>query len=274
MANPWIPHWDDGVVRFDAGWRWPTAEEIAAAKLNAKSKRKMKRQSYYPSRFADQIPWLENFRTKLPGYATVLELVTADVDAAVASCRYTVYVLSQWLPAVRAFGPASTEAIDQLLDGPQTVGAIALPTFTAPALPTGVVPVPAGVLALIFQIVETIKNADAYTDTIGQDLGIIGAQDTTEHPTPQVKATIMEGATCECAKLTFKKFGHMGVYLESRRNNGAWEFLTIDTESPYNDERPLLVAGQPEIREYRARFWDKGTPNGDWCDVIRVTVGS
>ncbi|MCA1963224.1 MAG: hypothetical protein LDL31_04705 [Prosthecobacter sp.] len=38
------------------------------------------------------------------------------------------------------------------------------------------------------------------------------------------------------------------------------------------DERPLLVAGAPEVREYRMRFWDKGTPNGDWTDVVKVTV--
>ena len=38
------------------------------------------------------------------------------------------------------------------------------------------------------------------------------------------------------------------------------------------DERPLAVATVPEVREYRARFWDKGTPNGDWCDVGKVTV--
>ena len=38
------------------------------------------------------------------------------------------------------------------------------------------------------------------------------------------------------------------------------------------DERPLLAAGTPEVREYRMRFWDKGTPNGDWTDVVKVTV--
>jgi len=27
------------------------------------------------------------------------------------------------------------------------------------------------------------------------------------------------------------------------------------------DERPLLVAGTPEVREYRMRFWDKGISN-------------
>ena len=62
---------------------------------------------------------------------------------------------------------------------------------------------------------------------------------------------------------------HEAVFVESRRGgpSAPWEFLGIDSESPYEDARPLLVAGQPEIREYRMRFWDKGTPNGDWTDV-------
>jgi len=36
---------------------------------------------------------------------------------------------------------------------------------------------------------------------------------------------------------------------------------------------PLLVAGVPEVRNYRLRFWDKGTPNGDWTAPAPVTVG-
>ncbi len=55
--------------------------------------------------------------------------------------------------------------------------------------------------------------------------------------------------------------------------NQTVQFIrAIDTESPYMDERPLLVAATPEVREYRMRFWDKGTPNGDWTDVVKVTV--
>jgi hypothetical protein len=74
-------------------------------------------------------------------------------------------------------------------------------------------------------------------------------------------------------RLAFVKRSHMGIYIESRRGTGDWEFLAIETNSPYWDERALLAAGQPEVREYRVRYWDKGTPNGPWCDVIRITVG-
>jgi hypothetical protein len=34
----------------------------------------------------------------------------------------------------------------------------------------------------------------------------------------------------------------------------------------------LLVAGQPEIREYKLRFWDAGAEIGDWTDVASTTV--
>ncbi|MGB8168047.1 MAG: hypothetical protein WCF18_11185 [Chthoniobacteraceae bacterium] len=38
---------------------------------------------------------------------------------------------------------------------------------------------------------------------------------------------------------------------KSRCGTGTWEFLAIDAESPYGDERPRLVAGTSEVREYR-----------------------
>lgn len=235
-------------------------------------KKRMKRQSYYPSRFSDQIPWLENFRTKIGGYTATLSLDTAKVTAAVGAARYVIYVLSQWLPAVRAVGPAATATIDILLNG-EGSSAIVLPTFTAPALPTGVVAVAPGALKLIFDLVEDVTDADAYTDTIGNDLGIIGAEEVNTHTAPDLKANIEQGPDCQCGELVFKKFRHMGVYIEGRRNGGAWEFLGIDTESPYSDERPLLDPTKAEIREYRARFWDKGTPNGDWSAVVKINVG-
>jgi hypothetical protein len=271
MPNPWLPRWDDGVFRYDRGWLWPTDEEVLFAKTQPYLIHPMRRQAYYPSRITEQIPWLQNIATKLPGYETPLGLEGATVDANVAGCLYAVYVLNQWLPAVRAFGPTSTAALDLLLSG-SGPDAQPLPAFSAPALPTGVVAVPPGVLPRLFDLVASIKTNPAYTPAIGQDLQIIGAEDGSTHDTPGLTATAQDGATQQAALLKFTKYGHMGVYIESQRGTGGWEFLTIDTESPYLDERPLLVAGTPEVRKYRARFWDKGTPNGDWTDVVEITL--
>ncbi|MBI3465051.1 MAG: hypothetical protein HY000_18645 [Planctomycetes bacterium] len=127
-------------------------------------------------------------------------------------------------------------------------------SFTPPAVR------PPSVLTRLFNQVARIKLAPGYTDVIGTDLGIIGAADTAEHPVATFKLSVVQGATGQGARITFTKFGHLGVVIESRRGNGTWEFLAIDTETPYLDERPLLVAGQPETREYRCAFGTENRP--------------
>jgi len=281
MPNPWLPRWGDPAVRYDRDWTWPTEAEILAAKLQPTLKGTMKYQRWYPSRISAQIPWLANFADKIAGYESVLTGVpTAHIDAAVASSRFLIYVYSQWLADVRAFGPACTEAVDLLTSGSGPT-AVVLPVFTAPTLPEGVASVPPGVLNRLFDLVAMIKASPGYTKVIGLDLGIEVPDSSTQgegeaapdSAGPVVKGQAFLGEHGPAARLAFIKHGHMGVYIESRRGTGDWEFLAIETNSPYNDERPLLVAGQPEVREYRVRYWDRGTPNGPWCDIIRVTVG-
>ena len=236
----------------------------------------MKRQNYYPSRITDQVPWLENLSLKLPGYAVSLTLPTAHVDACVASCKFLVYVLDNWLTAVRLFGPAATSAMDLLCSG-SGPGPVELPEFTVPVLPTGVAAVPPGALNRMFDLVQIIKNSVGYTEAIGLDLGIIASAgpatlSVVAQAAPVVKLTAVQGATNQAVKINFHKNGHMGVWIETL-TGGAWVFLAIDTEIPYLDDRPLAVAGAPEVRKYRLRYWDKGIANGDWSDVATITVG-
>lgn len=229
----------------------------------------MQRQNYYPSRIAAQVSWLENYATKLSIHAPNLSLPTADTGGSMDDAHWCRYVLGMWLPAVRSFSPSSTDAVDAVLTGTGTT-VLALPTFTAPPVPSGTVPRLPGALPRIFSLVARIKLDAAYTEAMGQDLGIVG-QEATGKPL-KFTASVVQGSTSQCAKLTFFKYSHLGVYIESKRGTGDWAFLGIDTESPYLDERPLAVAGTPEVRSYRMRFWDKGTPNGDWTDVASVTV--
>ena len=231
----------------------------------------MKRQSYYPSRIGDQVNWLDNYANKLPIHGPTLGVSAADITASVNDAKWGNYVLGTWLTTVRNFSPSTTDAVDDVLTG-QGDAAVVLPTFTAPALPAGVSVALPGVLTRIFTLIAKLKLADKYTDAIGSDLGLIGSVDNGSQTLPKFTATPQQGANCESVNLVFYKYGHMGVYIESRRGTGAWEFLAIDIESPYLEERPLLAAAQPEVREYRMRFWDKGTPNGDWTDVVKVTM--
>ena len=232
----------------------------------------MKRQDYYPGRIGDQVNWLDNYGIKSNVYGLTLDLTADEIIDTVKDAKWGNHVLGTWLTSVRAFAPSTTDAVDDVLTGTGSADMV-LPTFVPPALPAGVVAVPPGVLNRIFAIVAKMKLSPNLTEAIATDLRIIGPEDTESKLTPKFLASLLQGDGCQCVKLVFYKYGHMGVYIESRRGaNGVWEFLSIDTESPYEDERPLLVAGTPEVREYRMRFWDKGTPNGDWTDVQKVTV--
>ncbi len=264
--------WDTGT--WDSGfWDAPPAPP-ASDYFNPRRKRKphttMKRQDYYPGRIGDQVNWLDNYAEKLPIYGATLGVEAADITASVNDAKFGNYVLGSWLSAVRNFSPSTTDAVDDVLAG-AGADAIVLPSFTAPALPAGVTATLPGLLTRIFALIARMKLSPAYTEAIGTDLGVVGVEETAK-ALPKFLISVEQGAGCQCVKLVFYKYGHMGVYIECRRGTGAWEFLAIDTESPYMDERPLQVAGQPEVREYRMRFWDKGTPNGDWTDVQKVTV--
>ena len=232
-----------------------------------KPKSKMKRTNYYPSRIGDQVNWLGDYAVKLPIHGPTLGAIAADITASANDAKYGNYVLGTWLSAVRNFSPSTTDAVDDVLTGAGTV-AMVLPTFTAPALPAGVTAVLPGTLNRIFALIAKMKLSSAMTEAIATDLGIVGSE-ATEMAVPKFITEMLQGAGCQCVKHTFYKYNHMGVYIEGRRGTGAWEFLAIDTENPNIDERPLLVTG---VREYRMHFWDKGTPNGDWTDVVKVAV--
>ena len=131
--------------------------------------------------------------------------------------------------------------------------------------------VPAGALNRIFALCTVIKKATGYTVEIGLQMGIVGEEDTSEATMPEFTLKVESGPDCQCVRLGFKKFGEEAAIIEQRRA-GAEGFLAVDTSSPYVDERPLLVAGQPEVREYRMRFYANDQGFGEWTPWKSVTV--
>lgn len=133
---------------------------------------------------------------------------------------------------------------------------------------------PAGMLTRIITLVNKMKLSPGYTDFIGQDLLIVplARNNGSDYPYPPFSLSLYDGAYNQIVRIDFKKFKHNSVYVECRRNGGPWEFLTIDNAKPYLDNRPLLVEGVAETREYRLRWWDKGTANGPWSPIQSISV--
>jgi hypothetical protein len=97
-----------------------------------------------------------------------------------------------------------------------------------------------------------------------------GAQDTTNLSTskPDFSGKDQTGGTVE---LQFSKSTSDGVNIYSKRNNDAdFVFLARDTSSPYVDNRPLLAAGKPELRHYKAVYVPSDAEIGQFSNDVVV----
>jgi hypothetical protein len=225
------------------------------------------KQRYYPGPEPAQVTWLTNYRNKIATQGPTCGLTAGEITDTQADLDFFIFLLNVWHPALQDDVKEGTTYKTLVATGTGATQPLpAATTFTPPTAR------PPGVLNRLFNQVSRIKLAAAYTEAIGNDLGIIGSEDTTEHPVPEFSVKVQQGTTHQIVRIDFTKFGHKGVYIESRRNAGAWEFLGIDTTKPYLDERPLLIPNTAESREYRLRWWDDD-PNGDWSPVQKVTVG-
>ena len=131
-----------------------------------------------------------------------------------------------------------------------------------------------GIKKRLFNQIARIKASPNYTEVIGHDLGIIAKANTVEHLIPESIIAVELGATGNRVRIDFKKYGHDGIWIESRINGGDWAFLAIDTVKPYYDERPLAPGNTHETREYRLRWWDKSVAHGEWSAVQQVVLGA
>ena len=239
-----------------------------------KKGKRMKHSKYFPRGHDAQIVWLANFMGKLSGYATALGLTTAQVTAAMADCGWLIYILELWLPAVRAYEKACTSASATAQTGAGS-GAMRLPTFTAPTLPTGVTAQAPGALNRIFALVQTIKNSGKCTDAIGEDLRVIGSAASgpdLNTVVPIITAKVSGGAVHIGWGYDGNRAWLEGCEIQVDRGDGhGYGLLTIDTTPNYVDTHEF-PAGKA-VWSYKAIYRADDTQVGQWSKVVSVAVG-
>jgi hypothetical protein len=113
----------------------------------------------------------------------------------------------------------------------------------------------AGSQANARKLAQRIKKSTGYTTVIGNTLQLEGAEDSTDmtQQAPVLNATAKANGVME---LGFNKMDAEGVHIyEQRDPTAGFNFLGSETHSPYVDNRPLLAAGKPETRQYKAVFF-------------------
>jgi hypothetical protein len=78
----------------------------------------------------------------------------------------------------------------------------------------------------------------------------------------------------EFVEVAFNKKLLTPVDLYCRRGGSEeWEYIDKVFRSPYKDERPLKVPGQPEWREYKAVYAEDQGTIGQFSNIVRVVFG-
>ena len=229
----------------------------------------MSNQAFFPNREGDQLQFFANIQSKIAGYFTALDVNALRQAKLLLVLEWLIWTWGTYMPTRRQDAPTATSYRNQLATGTSDAS-----TNVAVPLP-GVVTPPAGtpffgMVTWLFEEIARWKKAEGYTDTIGNDLGIIGSAPVA-HPAPPVLTGKNLGNNN--VELSFTLYEHDAVKIQSMvQGENAFTDLATDSSSPYNDTRPVKTAGQAEWRDYRACWYDNDTATLAYGPVVRVLV--
>lgn len=228
----------------------------------------MANQPFFPSREGDQTQWFSNIQGKVAGYYTPLDISTARQAKITLCLNWLIWTWQTYLPNRRPEGLAATAWRNNLATGTPDPAASAAPPVPASLTPPTGTPF-FGMLTWLFEEVARWKVAEGYTNTIGLDLGVIGAE-ATPHTAPP--ALTEDGLALNRVDLGFVLHEHDGVWVQCQRAGDAGYGCGQRHRLPWVDTRLVKVAGTPEWRDYRACWWDNSTPTMQFGPVLRVIV--
>lgn len=210
----------------------------------------------------------DQFTLKLPSYQTQFGISAAQCTAIRNDCLWAAYAVM----CVNQFDAELKNRVmwrDELLNGPLAPTAAPVPGIGSEFMPPAPAPVLDGILSRYRKLVEQIKNHVSYTIPIGLDLGIEATAAPAQATKPRFRSGVESGG-----KLQFNLLmdGHDSVAVKCQRGTEPEPtLLGIFTRSRFEDDRPNLVPGQPELRKYTAEYRDRDKPVGQPSDVFCMT---
>lgn len=225
---------------------------------------------YIPRVLSQLISWFVNFASKIAVHGPTLGVTAAEITAA-ANDSTTVQHVINGQQIRQTDAQEFTRFRDECLYGnesgsppiPPTAGTI------TPGLP-GPGAVPFNIIPRTRDLAQRMKSHPLYTTAIGEDLGIEAAAAGPVDAQPALRTTVLTDFQIQ---LNFPMRGFRMIEIQAKRTGDA-DFITIgfDSSEPYLDSRAPVTPGQPEVRQYRARYHDAGGPIGSWSDIVPATA--
>ncbi|MFI5218287.1 MAG: hypothetical protein ACHQNT_02275 [Bacteroidia bacterium] len=224
------------------------------------------RKHYLPPDDSGRLAWLINFNSKIGGYAALFGITAAETAAIAAYLLMLQYILDL-VDAVRSFSQDLTKYKEKLMVAVigSTLGAP--PTITIPVAPATV---PAGVFTILSGIVKRIKGGINYTEAIGEDLGIIGADIFDDFAS--VKPVLKISLDVNHPKIKYKKNRTDGINLYGDHDGRGMAFMRFVSQTIFIDMTELPDAQNTGIYKYMAIHVVDDIEVGIPGDEVAVTV--
>jgi len=242
----------------------------------------MKKGPYLPKGDKEREGWLNSFATEFEALAPDLGFTAAEITEVTNFAAAYTYVLKT-MNIFKSENHEWTAYKDLLADG--DIGSHLGPFPGMPVMPVAPTVVPAGIFKCIAKIVQRVKNHPNYDESIGKNLGIIGAEKTIDYDNAKVPVTLRRNDSDGVA-LDFVKgsFDGVVVYAGSYAVNTIppstaptiedepvmiWTEIGRAAISPFVDKR-ANITNKPETRNYKMRYHMKEVPIGKDSDTITV----
>lgn len=218
---------------------------------------------WYPRREDELIAWHSAFSAAVSAYAATLGIAAGTVTQTATDAATVASVLNH-LEQAKNFAAEVVAFKTQVLRGDLNTPNPPLPNPPA-ALTLGIGWL-GNIEARTRQLVAQIKANTAYTEQIGQDMGI--------EPVAGSASLSVRAIARPLSRVDIRvtRGGYAAVALDSRRGGGDWEQIAVLNAATYEDQRPPLTAGQPETREYRIQGYQGNARVGDVSETVAVVT--
>ena len=213
----------------------------------------------------------QNFRDKINIYQSVFNLSGEQLArlALICDTYLSVTMKVEQTRATMAQLTAWQNAVYESLNAGAPVPPA--PNFAPIATPAGAFQ---GIFNEFREMIAFIKANPAYTDDIGLDLMIVGAEQPAPDPITAIPDLRVAAKNETQVEIGFTRGAFTGVEVQFRRaGSEAWHLADKLTNANALHTPTLTNPGQPEKLEYRAIYLLRNQRFGKWSPVFSVTVG-
>ncbi|MFI5217844.1 MAG: hypothetical protein ACHQNT_00030 [Bacteroidia bacterium] len=226
------------------------------------------RKHYFPKSNKKRLAWLKNFSDKIGTYASVLMILPTEAQEVKDYYTMLKHAMDT-IEMVRSFSKSMTAFRKELMFGLPGGNASDVPVLTLPAAPAAV---PSGIFGIISGMVQRMKGSIHYTEAIGEDLGIIGADFVKDFAA--LKAVLKIKPDLGRPEISYNKYNTHGMNLYVNRDDGnGMKFLKRLTRTTFIDKYKLPEEKRIALWKYIGIYVVDDIEVGIASDEVSVVVG-